>query len=209
MLPVSGCCQCSGALSCLCWSPNDPSLKKSMLLAVAINVQQLSQLQKEHLCSCPPQAGHSTYSGASPHARGGLGGKGSRRVLGLPLEPSLILNQGMQRGSGRSQGEITELLGLGVLPWAWRLGSVFPRTSHCGALSPSPPELFNVHSEMCQGSSFLGSGVPPTGGVSKWRPAQPGDTHNSCSFWQKLQPSRLIREMELLLRWSWCRAVRP
>lgn len=111
MLPVSGCCQRSGSLSCLCWSPNDPSLKKSTLLAVAINAQQFSQLQKEHLYSCPPQAGHSTYNGASPCAQGGLGGKGSRRVLGLPLEPSLILNQGMQRGSGRSQGEITEVAG--------------------------------------------------------------------------------------------------
>lgn len=49
---------------------------------------------------------------------------------------------------------------------------------------------------------------PPPGRVHK-APAEPGDTHSSCSFWQKLQPSRWIREMELLPRWSWCRAVRP
>ena len=34
-------------------------------------------------------------------------------------------------------------------------------------------------------------------------------TSCECSFWQKLQPSRWIREMELLPRCSWCRAVRP
>ena len=84
-------------------------------------------------------------------------------------------------------------------------GSQVLRVPLCNRPSTTPASPCAV-GHGAQGSPDPAGGTP---GCVLRHPQSWQDTHSSCSFWQKLQPSRWIREMELLPRCSWCRAVRP
>lgn len=121
------------------------------------------------------------------------------RTLSKPGGPG---PSGEQReGSRKGQAQTTEVCSLGVLlrAWCWALASLLTASasSELPARAHLPTELWDAQAASHARRQCL----------MAQRTA--GDTHSSCSFWQKLQPSRLMREMELLPRWSWCRAVRP